>query len=547
MLMACHGPPGGGQSDDHAADTGCDSAGASSWYADADGDGYGEGASVLTACEPPEGLVAESGDCDDEDGDLNPGAEEVCGDGIDQDCTGADSVCGVYTLDDATIVVEAVPSALIEWPDTVGELSADGSADLFVQAYVERERDEVQLVSLEEGVRTTQDVFAAFQVAAAPYWPALNVGYGSVGDRNGDGIDEVAVSYARASTLADNDGAIYVWESPHDGTRLADSSNAWFGSGEDVELRLGAGVLFDPELCPTAGSGLWLTEYAGVSGEYAKSLLVCSDAPFGVAADLAATVLVNDDDSGYPGHGYGDVDGDGLSDLLLVNTGYSTGGFCDDYSGCEGQVSLALGPLPAGLAYASSLVGPRWTGEAHEYAGNDAAFLGDVSGDGYDDVAVATRPYYNSTDSALPGAVYLLAGTSTSGALADVAFAVLHQLEVPRGYERALDVEGAGDLDGDSLADILVVDPWSNTADGYTGAGLVLSSPFTGSYDLSTELAITSFIGTSTSMLSAASLGDLNSDGVADLSIVVGGNRIDAPFADGAFLGFLGPFEVVAD
>ncbi|MCB9744048.1 MAG: putative metal-binding motif-containing protein [Alphaproteobacteria bacterium] len=68
-----------GQIDDGASD-------ASSWYADADGDGYGAGEPV-SACEAPEGYVAQDGDCEDGEATIHPGAEEVC-DGVDNDCDG---------------------------------------------------------------------------------------------------------------------------------------------------------------------------------------------------------------------------------------------------------------------------------------------------------------------------------------------------------------------------------------------------------------------------------------------------------------------------
>ena len=57
------------------------------WYADADGDGFGDPASPLTACEAPDDHVQTANDCDDADPEIHPGAAEVC-DGVDQDCDG---------------------------------------------------------------------------------------------------------------------------------------------------------------------------------------------------------------------------------------------------------------------------------------------------------------------------------------------------------------------------------------------------------------------------------------------------------------------------
>ncbi|MEL6341840.1 MAG: MopE-related protein [Myxococcota bacterium] len=55
------------------------------WYADADGDGYGDAAQAVESCEAPAGYVADIGDCDDANGAVYPSAEEVC-DGYDNDC-----------------------------------------------------------------------------------------------------------------------------------------------------------------------------------------------------------------------------------------------------------------------------------------------------------------------------------------------------------------------------------------------------------------------------------------------------------------------------
>ncbi|MAY80788.1 MAG: hypothetical protein CL930_08380 [Deltaproteobacteria bacterium] len=58
-----------------------------SYYADLDGDGFGDIDSQVDACEAPEGMIALGGDCDDTDADINPSGVEYCDD-IDNNCDG---------------------------------------------------------------------------------------------------------------------------------------------------------------------------------------------------------------------------------------------------------------------------------------------------------------------------------------------------------------------------------------------------------------------------------------------------------------------------
>ena len=57
------------------------------YYVDADGDGYGSSSTTALGCTAPTGYVSNSTDCDDTTNGINPGATEVC-DGVDQDCDG---------------------------------------------------------------------------------------------------------------------------------------------------------------------------------------------------------------------------------------------------------------------------------------------------------------------------------------------------------------------------------------------------------------------------------------------------------------------------
>ncbi|MFZ5475329.1 MAG: putative metal-binding motif-containing protein, partial [Myxococcota bacterium] len=75
LLVACAAPE---------PETPCEAA---DWFADADGDGFGDAARPTSACERPRAHVADATDCDDARADVSPAGVEAC-DGVDQDCDG---------------------------------------------------------------------------------------------------------------------------------------------------------------------------------------------------------------------------------------------------------------------------------------------------------------------------------------------------------------------------------------------------------------------------------------------------------------------------
>lgn len=73
------------------ADENCDGESMSppTFYRDADGDGYGAAGEIsVDGCEPPAGYAARADDCATADPAVNPGATELPGNGVDDNCNG---------------------------------------------------------------------------------------------------------------------------------------------------------------------------------------------------------------------------------------------------------------------------------------------------------------------------------------------------------------------------------------------------------------------------------------------------------------------------
>ncbi len=242
----------------------------------------------------------------------------------------------------------------------------------------------------------------------------------------------------------------------------------------------------------------------------------------GDLADRAIRYLgeSEDDRFGYSAAGAGDVDGDGLADWIV-------GAVSSDAAGQRaGEALLFLGtghPGPGGSTTAAA----RLQGEAEDdHAGWSVAGLGDLDGDGFDDVAVgAVR---ESTNQEWSGAAYVVLGGESwdTRSLAE-ADAVYHGVAYRDYAGRRL--SGGGDLDGDGLDDVAV------TSDGEENQGLVSvvlgrATPVSERLDAAdavwTGEAPGDYAGYA---LSGAA--DLTGDGYADLAIGAPGN--DEAHADG--------------
>lgn len=157
----------------------------------------------------------------------------------------------------------------------------------------------------------------------------------------------------------------------------------------------------------------------------------------------------------------GDLDGDGLGDLVLAVPEDDTNG---DEAGAVYFVYDVAGLDPAVPLGDQSF---RMVGEEpQDNAGRDVARLGDTDSDGYPDVAIAAPEA--SWDQVQAGKVYVVYGPQVDqdGYLGDLPY--IHGVESMDRVGAAL--FGAPDLDGDGRTELLLGVPYSNPS-GDAGPG----------------------------------------------------------------------------
>jgi hypothetical protein len=96
----------------------------STWYRDADADGYGSSSDVVLSCDQPPGYAPAGGDCNESNGNVHPGALELCN-LIDDNCDGTIDNAAQPAGSSHVSASHAAGGALISWTSVSGATGYD--------------------------------------------------------------------------------------------------------------------------------------------------------------------------------------------------------------------------------------------------------------------------------------------------------------------------------------------------------------------------------------------------------------------------------------
>ncbi len=531
LLLGC-GSAGddefGSAADDDATDDTLDDDDATM---DADGDGY----------------TGEDGDCNDADETVHPDAVEDCHDGLDTDCDGSsdpndpDCTCDNEVDDDEDGWIDLADpgcdgdiSAVSEggfdpdWPCNDGlDNDSDGSIDV-------ADEDCGNAWSDEDPGGTITDSLAMSHAKVIGEWSWDQAGQSvhGAGDTDGDGFDDILIG----AYNVDPGGAAYLLRGPVSGVvDLSDADTKLTGESSGDQAGFCVSSAGD-----TNGDGLddilISANRESTGGTWAGAFyLVLGPAMTSGDLSIADAKWVGENAQNYTGNvvaGAGDTNGDGYDDIIVSAFGEGSGG----------AAYLVQGPTAGENNLFTAFA--KLTGEAEgDGAGSGVAGVGDVDGDGFDDVLVGAMAEDAGGDNA--GAAYLIRGPLPGPmSLSEADAKVIGE----NPGDMAGDVvAGAGDTNGDGYDDLLIGAPYECSGGANAGAVYLVLGPVEG--DLELALADAKLIGEDAHNWAGSAIGvagDIDDDGSSDFLVGAPQNTAAGGNAGAAYL-FFGPVSGVID
>ncbi|MCB9777089.1 MAG: FG-GAP repeat protein [Alphaproteobacteria bacterium] len=503
------------------------------FYLDADGDGYGDGDATECWCEPTGDYRGDQpGDCADDSFGVNPGAEEICFDGIDNDCDGRGcQLTGLWTEADADGSYSGAGGSeagdrLAMLPDTDG----DGRAELAVGA--SRYQDSGArpgAVHVLAGDSLGEDSLEAVDIGlfvGIDGGDRAGRGLSGLPDQDGDGLAELVVGAPSADAGATDGGVVYIVSGPATGDASLDAADAILWTATTYEYA-GRAVVGVPDATGDGVPDLLVGAPGNDLGGNSAGAALLLAGPFSGTVDLTTLQVATlfgqsaNDGAGRQVGSAGDVDGDGLTDLLVGahqndGGGSNAGAAYLVLGGVEGELELSDADLVLLGAAAGDVVGRALAGGA------------DADGDGVDDLLIGAEGADGGA-----GAVYLVSGDERGlRSLSDVGLRLSGEAA---GDAAGTDLAFVGDLDRDGRSELIVGAPGSDRRVEDGGAVYLVYGGLGGALALSdADLVIEGADGGLGSSVAAGL--DLDGDGIPDFAA----GAVTASDGDGAVRLFLG-------
>ena len=380
------------------------------------------------------------------------------------------------------------------------------------------------------GTRYFWRVRACVGAACSAYSPAWKVNLGrSDRDVNGDGFADIVAGAPGNDAGGAGAGRVYLYLGGPGPTLdyTADATLTGFAAGD----AFGGSVAVAGDVNGDGFADLVVgAAYNSAGGAQAGRAYVFlgGAGSFDTTPDGILTGAATMDSFGASVAGAGDVNGDGFADVVVG---------ANQTMSAPGRAYVFFGG--AGTSF-DQTPDATMSGETNgNYFGYSVSGAGDTNGDGYHDVIVGAFPYGSSAGRAYvflggPGAFNAAADSFVTGSTANDWLGI--------------SVAGAGDLNADGFADVVVGAEGNDIGGTYAGQVYVYFGSAGDSLDVTPDGTLTGAAGEALGR-SVASAGDVNGDGYAD--VIVGAFLSGPPSQAGKAYVYLGgggtTFNATAD